>query len=169
MRTKVALVLLRLWLGVWFVLAGYPKLSKEYFETSEGNPNLKKSPAYRKSLEWILTDFAARGAMDFYRPFLEKVALRNVKIFAALTALGEVAAGVALIGGLLSHFASLAVVAMCANYFMATYNLGPTFQTANAACVAIALALVVGGAGQYAGLDALGGGRKKGAGPPKKE
>ena len=169
MRPKVALVLLRLWLGVWFVLAGYPKLSKEYFATSEGNPGLKTSPAYRKSLECMLTNFAEKGAMDLYRPFLKNVVLRNVKIFAALTAFGEVAAGVALIGGLLTHFASLAIVVMCGNYFLATYNFGGASQTANVACVAIALALVVGAAGQYAGLDALGGGGKKGAAaPPKK-
>src|SRR5256885_14803560 len=84
---RAALVLLRVYLGVVFLIAGLPKLRGD-FTTG-------------------LTAFLEQRAMEqshpFYRGFLQEVVLPNAQLFATLVTGGEILVGVLLVLGLLTR------------------------------------------------------------------
>lgn len=138
-REAAGLVLMRVFVGVWFVWAGIPKLKGGYLE---------------EGLKGMLQYFANEGAVSFYKGFL-LWAVDHARVFAYLTSVGEVVTGAALILGLMTPVAAVAVIVMCLNYFLATKNLGPAPVGLNLLCVVVAISLIVGRAGRYLGLDAL--------------
>ncbi len=138
-RERVALALMRVVLGTLFVWSSLPKFN----------------PTYRsEQLPGMLRFFAEQGAVTFYKGFLFWAA-DHARIFGYLTAVGEIVVGAALILGLATGWAVLGVVVMCVNYFLATRNLGPASIGVNFLCVTVGITLILGGAGQYIGLDGL--------------
>lgn len=138
-RENLSLFLLRLFLGAWFLWAGIPKLKYSYAHEEIGG---------------MLNYFAVNGSVSFYQSILYWMANHAV-LFGYLTSWGEVITGVALILGLFTPLACLAVIAMCFNYFLATFKLGPASMGLNLLCIVTAIALMVGGAGRYLGIDAF--------------
>lgn len=134
-----ALVLLRVWTGLWFLKAGVMKLNAAYFNTG---------------LVESLNQFVSSGALPFYKPFLTGIAIPNAKVFAALTAGGEVLVGITLILGFLTPLAAIGVLIMSVNYLFATWYFGPATLAVNATFLVLSLAFLIGGAGRTLGLDA---------------
>lgn len=136
-REAKGLVLIRIFTGVWFLMAGVPKLKAVYVN---------------EQLKGMLVYFAEQGSFPFYKGFLLWAA-DHAKVFGYLTSVGEVATGAALVLGLLTPVAALGVIIMCFNYFLATKRLGPAPMGLNLLCIVVGISLIIGRAGRYLGLD----------------
>ena len=133
-----ALVLLRLYLGVVFLLSGIPKLQ----------------PASRSDLAGFLQQRALETGHAFYRPFVEGVLLPNAAVIASLLGWVEAGVGVTLIAGLLTRFSAGLAMVLALNYMFAKGAWFWTPWSYDAAYFVIALALLIGAAGRTLGIDA---------------
>ena len=134
-----ALVILRLYLGVVFLVAALPKIQQDF------TPKLIA----------FLKDVALQRGHTFYQPFVEDVVLPNAWAFATLVSWGELLVGVTLILGLLTRFSAGVALLLALNYMFAKGAWFWTPSSNDAALVAISLALLIGAAGRTVGLDAL--------------
>ena len=136
---RAALVLLRVYLGVVFLISAVPKLRGD-FTTG-------------------LTAFLEHRAMEqshpFYRVFLQEVVLPNTGLFAALVTWGELLVGVLLILGLITRLSATVALLLTLNYMFAKGAWPWTPSSNDAAFAAISLALVIGAAGRTFGLDSM--------------
>jgi uncharacterized membrane protein YphA (DoxX/SURF4 family) len=133
-----ALVLLRLFVGVKFLLAGAQKW--DWIGTHR--------------LAHTLTAWAAANAFPAYARFLTQTVLPQEALFTYLVVLGEVGVGALLLLGLCTRLAALLALVMSANYLLATWHLGPVTQGYNESFLVMELAFLLTGAGRTAGLDA---------------
>ncbi len=145
--TGVLWLLLRLWLGYAWLKAGLPKVFGDKSEAWVGD---KAGAAVSGFLKGAL----ARAEGDspqvqaWYADFVREIALPNAKLFSYLVAYGEVLVGVALILGLVTHFAaSMGIVMNLAYLFAGTISKNPQMLVAEAAIVFAGIA-----AGYY-GID----------------
>jgi thiosulfate dehydrogenase [quinone] large subunit len=136
---RAALALLRVYLGVVFLMAAIPQLQGDF-----------------------TTDFTAflqgRGLEQshlFYREFLQEVVLPNARLFAALVIWGELLVGVLLILGLLTRLSAAVALLLALNCMLAKGAWPWTPSSNDAAFAAISLALIIGAAGRTFGLDAV--------------
>jgi thiosulfate dehydrogenase (quinone) large subunit len=136
---RAALVLLRVYLGVVFLIAALPKLQADF------TPGLLA----------FLEQRALEQSHPFYRGFLEEVVLPNTQLFAALVTWGEFLVGVFLILGLLTRLSATVALLLTLNYMFAKGAWPWTPSSNDAAFAAISLALVIGAAGRTLGLDAM--------------
>jgi thiosulfate dehydrogenase [quinone] large subunit len=134
-----ALVLLRVYLGVIFLVAALPKLQQDF----------------TPGLIGFVQQVALQQAHQFYRPFLEQVVLPNASVFAGLVTWAELLVGVTLILGLLTRFSAAVAVVLTLNYMFAKGAWFWTPSSNDAAFVAIGLALLIGAAGRTLGLDSF--------------
>lgn len=133
------LVPLRLYLGVIFLVAVWPKL------TAEGG--------YRPRMVGFLENVALDNAHGFYRGFLESVVLPNVGLFALLVVAGEVLVALALITGTVTRLAAGAAMFLTLNYMFAKGMWFWTPASNDAAFFFIGLVLAWGAAGRSLGVD----------------
>jgi thiosulfate dehydrogenase (quinone) large subunit len=134
-----ALVLLRVYLGVVFLLAALPKLQQDF------------APA----LTGFVQQVGLQRGHPFYRQFLDEVVLTNAPFFAALVTWSELLVGVTLILGLATRLFAAVALVLALNYMFAKGAWFWTSSSNDAAFVAIALALLIGAAGRTLGLDAF--------------
>ncbi len=134
-----SLVLLRIYLGVVFLLSAIPKIQQDF------------SPVLVTFLEQV----ALKSGHAFYQAFVQQVVLPNATTFAAVIAWGELLVGVTLVLGVLTRFSAAIAVLLSLNYLFAKGDWFWTPSSNDAAHIAIALALLIGGAGRTLGLDAL--------------
>ena len=136
---RVALTLLRVYLGVVFLIAAIPKLREDF------------TPG--------LTAFVEQRAMEhshlFYREFLQEVVLPNAPLFATLVTWGEFLVGVSLILGLMTRLSATVALLLTLNYMLAKGAWPWTPSSNDAAFAAISLALLIGAAGRTFGLDSI--------------
>jgi len=136
---RAALALLRVYLGVVFLIAAIPKLREDF------------TPG--------LTAFVQQRAMEhshlFYRGFLQEVVLPNAQLFAALVTWGELLVGVSLILGLITRLSATVALLLTVNYMLAKGAWPWTPSSNDAAFAAISLALLIGAAGRTFGLDSM--------------
>jgi uncharacterized membrane protein YphA (DoxX/SURF4 family) len=136
---RAALVLLRIYLGVIFLLAVWPKLQEDF------------TPHLIGFLEKVAL---ARGH-PFYQEFVQRVVLPNASLFATLVTWGELLVGLTLVLGLLTRLSAAVALLLLVNYMFAK---GAWFwepSSNDAALAAISVALLIGAAGRTFGLDAL--------------
>jgi uncharacterized membrane protein YphA (DoxX/SURF4 family) len=136
---RSALVILRLYVGVVFLVAVLPKFQRDF------------TPGLVVFLEQVALD---RGH-PFYQQFVQGVVLPNAGAFAALVSWGELLVGVTLILGLLTRFSAMVALVLTLNYMFAKGAWFWTPSSNDAAFVAISLALLIGAAGRTLGLDAF--------------
>ena len=134
-----ALVLLRVYLGVVFLVAALPKLPQDF----------------TLGLTGFVQQVGLQKAHQFYRPFLEQVVLPNAPVFAALVTWAELLVGVTLVLGLLTRFSAAVAAVLTLNYMFAKGAWFWTPSSNDAAFVAISVALLIGAAGRTLGLDAF--------------
>ena len=136
---RSALVILRVYLGVTFLLAAWPKLQQD------------STPEFIGFMEHVAL---VRGHL-FYQEFVRSVVLPNAWVFAALIGWGELVVGVTLTLGLLTRFSAGVALLLALNYLFAKGAWFWSPWSNDAAYVAISVALLVGAAGRTLGLDAL--------------
>lgn len=136
---RVLLVPLRIYLGVIFLVAAWPKL------TAEGG--------HRPRMVGFLENFALDNAHGFYRIFLESVVLPNAGLFAFLVVAGEVLVALALITGTATRLAAGAAMFLTLNYMFAKGMWFWTPASNDAAFFFVGLVLAWGAAGRPFGVD----------------
>ena len=134
-----ALVVLRVYLGIVFLVAAVPKLERDFTPDLIG----------------FVQEVGLQRAHQFYLPFLEQVVLPNAAAFAALVTWAELLVGVMLMLGLLTRLSAAVALLLTVNYMFAKGAWFWTPSSHDAAFVAISLALLIGAAGRTLGLDAL--------------
>jgi uncharacterized membrane protein YphA (DoxX/SURF4 family) len=136
---RSALVILRLYLGVVFLVAALPKIQRDV------------APEFMGFLEQV----ALQRGHAFYQEFVRAVVLPNAEAFAVLIGWGELLVGVTLVLGVLTRFSAALALLLALNYLFAKGDWFWTPSSNDAAFVAISLALLVGAAGRTLGLDAF--------------
>lgn len=135
-------LILRVWLGVAWLQAGWGKVAGEKASVWVGN---EAGIAVTGFLKGALEQAAAPA---WYADFIREVALPNATLFSYLVAYGEVLVGLALIVGLATNFAALMGIAMNLAYlFSGTISKNPQMLLGESAIVFAGLA-----AGYY-GID----------------
>jgi thiosulfate dehydrogenase [quinone] large subunit len=133
------LVALRVYLGIVFLVAAWPKL------TTPGG--------FGARLEAFVERAALPNAHAFYRPFLESVVLPNAGAFASLVALGELFVGFSLVAGAGARLGGVGAAFLTLNYLFAKGNWFWTPSSNDAAMFMIALVVTIGGGGRGFGVD----------------
>jgi thiosulfate dehydrogenase [quinone] large subunit len=136
---RAALVLLRVYLGIVFLLAALPKLEQDF------------TPGLVGFLERV----ALQKGHPFYQDFVREIVLPNAPVFATLVTWGELLAGLTLILGLVTRLSAVVTLLLAMNYMFAKGHWFWTSSSNDAAFVAISLALLIGAAGRTLGLDAF--------------
>jgi uncharacterized membrane protein YphA (DoxX/SURF4 family) len=134
-----ALVLLRVYLGVVFLLAALPKIQRDTGSDLAG----------------FLQQRALETGHAFYRPFVETVLLPNSAMVASIVGWVEALVGVTLIVGLVTRFSAGLAMVLALNYMFAKGAWFWTPWSYDAAFFVVALALLVGAAGRTLGVDAM--------------
>ena len=136
---RAALALLRVYLGLVFLMAAIPRLLGD--STAE------------------LTGFLEGKAMErsplFYREFLQDVVLPNAQLFGALATWGGLVVGILLMLGLLTRLSAAVALLLTLNFMLAKGAWPWTPSSNDAAFAAMSLALLIGAAGRTFGLDAV--------------
>jgi thiosulfate dehydrogenase [quinone] large subunit len=135
---NVALLVARLYAGQFLLQTGLGKLSRGFLGGGVLMPQLER--------------FLAGTPYAWYRAWLVNVVIPHEHVFAVLTSLGETLVGVALLVGALTRVSAAVGIFMVGNFLFAkgwansAANLDKTF-------IALLLVVLIGGAGQYWGLD----------------
>lgn len=141
MNANYALVVLRVFLGIMFGIAVYPKIAA--------------GAAYPDILRGFIERFALSNAQPFYAGFLSGTVVPNIAAFALLVKIAETCVCVALITGTATRLAAAVAMLLVTNYMFAK-GLWWWFPSSNdAADFMIASALIIGSAGRTFGVDAL--------------
>jgi thiosulfate dehydrogenase [quinone] large subunit len=138
---RALLVPLRIYLGVVFLLAAWPKL------TADGG--------FAPRMEGFLRNVALENAHGFYRNFLENVVLPNIGLFTPLVVFGELFVALALLSGTVTRLAAGIAMFFLLNYMLAKGMWFWTPASNDAAMFFIALVVLVGAAGRSFGVDRL--------------
>lgn len=141
MIRRALLVPLRLYLGVVFLMAVWPKL------TAAGG--------FRPRMVGFLENVALENGHPFYVAFLERTVLPSPELFALLVVLGEAAIAVALLTGTATRLAAGAAMFLVLNYMFAKGMWFWVPASNDAAFFFIALVLLLGAAGRSLGVDRL--------------
>lgn len=136
---RAALVVLRVQIGVVFLVAGIPKVREDFTPKLLG----------------FLQNVALENGHFFYQEFVRAVVIPHVGAFAMIVSWGETLVGAALLLGIATRFAAAAALLITLNYMFAK-GAWPWMPSSNdAAYAAISLALLIGAAGRTLGVDAL--------------
>lgn len=133
------LVPLRIYLGVVFLVAAWPKL------TAAGG--------FQGRLEGFLENVAINNAHDFYRNFLESIILPNAALVTPFVVFGELLIAVALLTGTATRLASGIAMFFLLNYMLAKGMWFWTPASNDAPLFFIGLVLMLGSAGRSLGID----------------
>ena len=136
---RAALVLLRIYLGMIFLVAAVPKLRDDF------TPGLTQ----------FIKNVALEKGHPFYQEFVRNLVLPNAGIVAGLVQVGELLVGVTLVLGLGTRLSAAGAMILTVNYMLAKGAWFWTPSSNDAAYTAIALALLIGAAGRTLGVDAL--------------
>ena len=137
---RVLLVVLRVYLGVILLVAGWGKLWRE------GG----FAPRLAGMVERNISNEATHG---FYQGFLEGLVLPNAGLFAALVVTGEVLGGLALLTGTATRLAAGGVMFMMLNFMFLKGRWFWMSSSNDAAFFFIALIVMLGAAGRAFGVD----------------
>lgn len=134
---RAALVLLRIYLGLIFLVAAWPKLRHDF------TPRLTE----------FLQTVALEKGQPFYQGFVERVVLPNASFFAGVVTWGELLVGVTLLLGLVTRFSAVVAMILAVNCMFAEGDWFWTPSSNDAAFAMISVALLIGAAGRTFGFD----------------
>ncbi len=140
MWNNIALAGLRIYLGLIFAIAVYPKL--------------RMGPSFAGALNGFLTHTGLQNAEPFYQHFLTVVVLPHVSAFAILIVVAETAVAIALITGTATRLAALLAMLLVTNYMFAKGLWWWNPSSNDGAFFMIALVLAICAAGRTLGVDA---------------
>jgi thiosulfate dehydrogenase [quinone] large subunit len=136
---RALLVPLRIYLGVVFLVAVWPKL------TAEGG--------FQPRLVGFVTNLGLENAHAFYRPLLESLVLPYAGLITGVVIVGELLVGLALLTGTATRLAAGVAMFLVLNYM---FTKGAWFwmpSSNDAAFFFIGLILILGAAGRTWGVD----------------
>jgi uncharacterized membrane protein YphA (DoxX/SURF4 family) len=136
---RAALVFLRFYLGMIFLVAGIPKIQEDF----------------ATRLAEFLRSVALTHSYVFYQEFAQRELLPHVRLFAGFVTWAEVLVGAALVLGFGTRVASAVAVVLLLNYMLAKGAWFGSPASNDAALMAIAVALIMGAAGRTLGVDAV--------------
>ena len=136
---RSALVFLRIYLGVVFLLNGTARIED----------------GAAASLRAFLTHVVPQSGYGFYQRFTNEVVLPHLGLVAPLVSWGELLVGFALVVGLATRLSAFLGLLLLVNYILAKGAWFGQPSSNDAALAAIAFALNIGAAGRTFGLDAL--------------
>ncbi|MCU0620140.1 MAG: DoxX family protein [Gemmatimonadales bacterium] len=142
------LAVLRVLVGLWFAKALWTKLGFTVLGFLPG-----ASTRWIETMPKIIGRQMAENPIGWYKAFVEGTVLPNAPLFAHLTALGEIVAGVSLVLGLFTGVGALLALFLSLNYGLATWHLSPASEGFHWTLVSVMLALLIGRAGKTWGLD----------------
>jgi uncharacterized membrane protein YphA (DoxX/SURF4 family) len=134
-----ALVFLRLYLGIVFLVAAIPKL--------EGNA--------AQSVRAALLGGPPGSGYGFYQSFMDEVVVPHLELVAGLISWAELLVGFLLVVGLATRLSASIGLLLLINYMLAKGTWFGQPSSSDAALAALAIALIIGAAGRTGGLDAL--------------
>ena len=143
--TQLALALLRIYTGVFWLVHGVPKfLNSDAFMPPNG------------FMPQLVAKAASTNA-GWYHDFLVNVVIPHIALFAELTRLGEVLVGFSLLFGLFTRFGGLVGTLLALNYLTANTALASysALGTLDAAAAVLSFTHVVLPSGRTLGVDAL--------------
>lgn len=143
-RASIGIALLRTWCGLWFLIVAYQKLPIEGLEHW----------AFPGELERSARDFAQLGALEWYRPFLERIG-RDPVIFAYGIAFGELLVGVLLLFGFFTRTAAWLGIFFSFNYLCATAGIHRAYPSMNLWIMLGCWVVLMGRGGLQFGADRL--------------
>ncbi len=135
--SRTLLVVLRVYLGIVFLVAVWGKLGG----------------GFAPRLTGFIERLAMQRAHDFYKPFLEGVVLPNAETFAVLITLGELLIAIGLLTGTATRLAAGAAAFITLNYMLAKGSWFWTPSSNDAAFVFIGLVVLFGAAGRAFGVE----------------
>lgn len=133
-----ALLLPRLYCGYWFLATGLTKIGRGFLLGGALMPQLQR--------------FLAGTPQAWYKVWLVNIVIPHEHVFAVLTTLGETLTGVALLLGAATRFAAGVGIFMVGNYLFAKGWSNPA-ATHDKDFIMLLLIVLIGGAGQFLGLD----------------
>lgn len=139
--TDLLIALLRIYLGIVFLVAVVPKVAS-------GAP-------FAPRMTGFLENVALGSAHGFYRDFLQSVVLPRPELFAGLVVAGEVVAGLGLVTGTATRLTGSVAALLALNYLFAKGAWFWTPSSNDAAFFMIALVVVLGAAGRTLGVDRI--------------
>lgn len=139
MAPRAALVMLRVYVGIVFLVAVTPKI--------------KAKPSFTPRLVAFLQHVALTDGHPFYQQFVSSVVIPHAALFATLVMAGELFVGLALVTGTATRLAALCGMLLTFNYMMAKGMWFWTPASNDAAFFFISLALFLTAAGRTCGLD----------------
>jgi len=143
------LAVLRIAVGVWFAKSIFTKL------TLLGGfvPMPIASVRWVQLMPKLLEKYAAGNPLTSYQTFLEGTVIPHASVFAQLTALGESAAGLLLVLGLLTELGAAVALLLVVCYYLAVFWQGASQQGFHYV-LAVSLIVILGSsAGRRWGLD----------------
>ena len=139
MNPRSALVVLRIYLGVIFAFAVWPKL--------------RLGVAFAHQLSGFLTAVGLQNGHSFYQTFLTAVVIPNVTFFAFLVMLGECFVALAMLTGTVTRLAGVVARVLVTNYMFAKGLWWWNPSSNDSAFFFISLAMIIGAAGRTCGVD----------------
>ena len=139
MNPRSALVVLRIYLGVIFAFAVWPKL--------------RLGVAFPHQLAGFLTAVGLQNAHPFYQTFLTAVVIPHVTVFAFLVMLGECFVALAMLTGTVTRLAGVVAMFLVTNYMFAKGLWWWNPSSNDSAFFFISLAMIIGAAGRSCGVD----------------
>ena len=136
---KAALVLLRIYLGLAFLVQGIQLLQG----SASGDPPAAITPAGLEQSPPLL------------RQFLQDVVLPHAHAVGLIFTWGELLVGICLILGLLTRLWAAAALLLSVTYMMVDARWAWTPYSSGASFAVISLALLIGAAGRTSGIDSL--------------
>jgi thiosulfate dehydrogenase [quinone] large subunit len=133
------LVMLRVYLGVVLLVAGWSKLTGD--------------TSFTPRMVGFLENVGLESGYPFFQGFLRSVVLPNAALFAGLVAWGELIGGLALITGTATRLVSAAVIVMLGSFLLTKGATLWQSSSNDAPMMFIALVLMLGGAGRMLGVD----------------
>ena len=136
---NVVLAMLRIYVGIVFLIAVTPKLMAQ--------------PSFTPRLAGFLQHMAMANGHPFYQQFVASVVLPHVAAFAALVQCLELFVGLALVTGTATRLAALCAMFLTCNYMFAKGMWFWAPASNDAAFFFISLALLLSAAGRTCGFD----------------
>ena len=136
---KAALVLLRIYLGLAFLVQGIQLL--------QGSTSWYPAAA--------ITPTGLNQSFPLLRQLVQDVMLPNAHVLGPLFTWGELLVGIFLILGLLTRLWAAAALLLSLTYMMVDARSAWTPYSSGASFAAISLALLIGAAGRTSGIDSL--------------
>jgi uncharacterized membrane protein YphA (DoxX/SURF4 family) len=134
----VALLLARLYVGYWLLMTGVAKLLRGFLFGGALLPQLQR--------------FVEGTPHAWYKVWLTTVVIPHERVFAILTSTGETLAGIALLLGAMTRFSAGVGIFMVGNYLFAKGWPNPA-AAHDKDFIVLLLVVLIGGAGDYWGID----------------